>query len=91
MSENDGVKFPMFYLGSETRRSRKSGNFYQVAKFQKPDPDKPEVFGFYVGEESLQQEIGVLKQFHKYELILSLSAFNNKPEVRLVGIGGESS
>lgn len=88
--QNEGIKFPMFYLGVEKRESKKSGNHYAVAKFQKPDAERPEVFGFYVGDESLQNEIGVLEQFKKYELILTLSAFNNKPEVRLIGIGGEA-
>lgn len=90
--QNEGIKYPMFFLGVEDRKSKKSGNEYQVAKFQQ-DGEKPEIFSFYISgqDESLKNEIGVLRQFQKYDLILSLTGFNGKPEVKLVGIGGESS
>lgn len=88
---DSGMKYPMFFLGVEDRQSKKSGNAYQVAKFQQ-DGEKPEIFSFYVSgqDEGLKNEIGVLRQFQKYDLILSLTGFNGKPEVKLIGIGGEA-
>lgn len=90
MSKND-IKVPMFYLGSEMRTSQKTQKNYMLAKFQIDKKEKPEVVSFYVPATDQQNEVSTLQRFKKYEVILTLSTFNEKPQIDFVGIGGEVS
>lgn len=87
--EKQALSLSMHYLGVEKRKSKKTGNEYALAKFQKDG--STEVFNFYVGNDDLKHEIGVLQQFKKYDLKLDLISFKGDAKVDLVGIGGEAS
>jgi hypothetical protein len=83
------LEMPMHYLGLDKRVSKKTGKEYALAKFQKDGGT--EVFNFYVGNDDLRQEVGVLQQFKKYDLRLDLTSFKGDAKVDLIGIGGKTS
>lgn len=87
--EKTECRMNLYFLGVERKHSEQSGNDYFLAMFRKLE--KPEVYAFYVKakRKELLNELSVLQQFKKYEVILTLTSYNQKPQVDLSGIAGE--
>jgi hypothetical protein len=82
------MEMEMVFLGEEERKSKKTGKPYKVAVFQKEKKGSrnPDIFKFFVSDEGLKQELGVLQQFQPCRLTLELKAFNGNAQVDLIGV-----
>jgi hypothetical protein len=81
-------KVKLMFLGAgEPKESKKSGNTYYLPKFMEMKTNS--IFEFYVPSDKIQlvTDMAKVQPMTETEVILSLTSFNNKPQVDLAGFG----